>query len=77
MNLITGKIVEIYVEEGVTKAKVSISGAHTRVALTLLMNARVGDQILIESGVAISRLDDQKEKETPYVFGDSRESVED
>lgn len=77
MSLIVGKIVEIYVDEGVTKAKVSVGGACTRVALTLLMNARVGDEILIQSGVAISRLDDKEKEETAYVFGDSRESVED
>ena len=75
MNLVTGRIVEIYVEDGVTKAKVSVSGAFTRVALTLLMNARVGDEILIESGVGISRLDISEGKETAHVFGDSGESA--
>jgi hydrogenase maturation factor len=74
VNLVTGRIVEIYVEDGVTKAKASVSGAFIRVALTLLMNARVGDEILIESGVAISSVNNE-EKENEYVLGDSRESA--
>ena len=57
MNLIQGTIAEIYLDSGVTKAKVSVGGAHVRVPLMLLMDANVGDEILIESGVAISRVE--------------------
>ena len=59
MNLIQGKIAEIYLDSGVTKAKVSVGGAHIRVPLMLLMDANVGDEILIESGVAISKVEHQ------------------
>ncbi len=57
MNLITGKIVEIYLEGGITKAKVSVGGAYVRMPLMLLMDARVGDEVLIEAGVAISKVE--------------------
>lgn len=57
MKLVTGRITDIYVDTGVVKAKVSVGGAHIRVPLTLLMDARVGDGVLIESGIAISKLE--------------------
>ncbi len=72
MNLISGRITEIYVEGGTTRAKVSVGGAQFRVVMTLLMDARVGDEILIDSGVAISRVESTVREETAYVFGDSR-----
>ena len=55
MNLITGSIEEIYVHDGTTVGKVNVRGAYLKVPLMFLMDARVGDLILIESGVAISR----------------------
>ena len=55
MNIITGKIEEIFVSEGMTMGKVSVRGAYLRVPLTFLMSAEVGDTIVIESGVAISK----------------------
>jgi len=56
MNAVTGKIVDIYVKEGSTTARVQIDDSFTEVPLLLLMNARIGDQILIDAGIAISRL---------------------
>lgn len=55
--MMTGKIEEIYVDSGVVKAKVRVAGAFIRVPLMLLMDARVGDEILVESGIAISRIE--------------------
>jgi hydrogenase maturation factor len=55
MNLITGFIEEIYVHDGTTIGKVNVRGAYLKVPLTFLIDARVGDSILIESGVAISK----------------------
>ena len=45
MNVLTGKIVEIYLEDGKTMGKVRVGGAMTNVALMLLMNAKVHDRI--------------------------------
>lgn len=72
MNLITGRITEIYVEGGTTRAKVSVGGAQFRVMMTLLMDAHVGDNILIDSGVAISTVQPIEAKEVSHVLGDSR-----
>jgi hydrogenase maturation factor len=72
MNPVSGRIVEIYIEGGTTKAKVSVGGAHVRVMMTFLMDARVGDEVLIESGLALSTLKSAEAKEESYVLGDSR-----
>ena len=55
MNLVSGVIEEIYVQEGMTMGKVSVRGPSLKVPLIFLMDARVGDTIVIESGVAISK----------------------
>ena len=55
MNIITGQIEEIFVNDGMTMGKVSVRGAYLKVPLTFLISAKVGDTIVIESGVAISK----------------------
>jgi hydrogenase maturation factor len=57
LNLVSGQIEEIYVHEGMTMGKVNVRGAFLRVPLTFLMDAKIGDTIVIESGVAISKTD--------------------
>jgi hydrogenase maturation factor len=57
MNLIRGQIEEIFVDDGMTMGKVSVRGVYLKVPLTFLISASVGDTIVIESGVAISRLE--------------------
>jgi hydrogenase maturation factor len=54
MNIVTGRIEEIYVHEGMTMGKVNVRGAYLKVPLTFLPDAKVGDSIIIESGVAIN-----------------------
>ena len=63
MNLIEGEIVETYSRDGLRMAKVRISGAYMRVPLLLLPETKVGDRVLIESGVAISRIETEQLKE--------------
>jgi hydrogenase maturation factor len=72
MNLVTGKIMEIYIEGGTTKAKVSVGGACCRVVMTLLIDARVGDTVLVDSGVAISTVQQVDAMEVSHVLGNSR-----
>ncbi len=60
MNVLTGKIVEIYLEDGRTMGKVRVGGALTNVALMLLMNAKVHDRVVIDSGMALSKIKDEK-----------------
>lgn len=60
MNVLTGEVVEIYVEDGKSMGKVSVHGAFVHVALMLLMDAKVGDTVLIDSGVALSRVETEE-----------------
>ncbi len=59
MNLLSGQIEEIYVAEGTTMGRVRVGHAFLRVPLTFLIEAHVGDTVLVESGVAISRVEPQ------------------
>ena len=64
MSLVSGAILEIYVEDGITMAKVNVKGAFVRVPVLLLSQASVGDVVLIDSGVAISRVEELTKEET-------------
>lgn len=57
MNVSSGRIVEIYLDGGIAKAKVSVGGVLVHVSLMLLMEARVGDEIVIQSGLATSKVE--------------------
>ncbi len=54
MNLVTGEIVAIYLDTWTKMAKVSVNGAFIRVPLLLLPDAKVGDHVLVDGGVAIA-----------------------
>ncbi|HXG00702.1 MAG TPA: HypC/HybG/HupF family hydrogenase formation chaperone [Bacteroidota bacterium] len=71
MNLVSARLVEIFVEGGIKKGKVQVGGAYTNVALTFVDSARVGDMLLIDAGVAIGILSEPQGKETPHVSGNS------
>ncbi|TSA21061.1 hypothetical protein D4R75_06620 [bacterium] len=64
MNLVSGQIEEIYVHEGMTIGKVNVRGAFLRVPLTFLTDAKIGDTIVIESGVAISKTDPESQSKS-------------
>lgn len=72
MNPITGEIVDIAIDGGVARARVRVGGAFLRVPLTLLMDACVGDVILIQSGVAIAHAGLPQRTEAAHVSGNSR-----
>ena len=72
MNLVTGRILDIYIEGGITKAKVSVAGAQFRVVMTFLMDAKVGDNVLVDSGVAISTVQSIEMEEPGHVLSNSR-----
>lgn len=52
MKRTTARIEEIFVEGGVTKARVVVNGKRLSAALTLMLDARVGDEVVLESGFA-------------------------
>ncbi len=72
MNLHTGQLEEIYIENGTAMGRVNVNGAFMRVPLFFLLDAKVGDTILIEAGVGISIYQD--ETETEYVLSDPGKS---
>jgi hydrogenase maturation factor len=57
MNLVAGEIVEIYTDNETTMAKIRVRGAYLRVPLTLVPWVRVGESILVESGIAIAKIE--------------------
>ncbi len=63
MNLLSGEIVRISIEDGTRIAKVRVGGVLLRVPLSLLVDGNVGDTVLIESGVAIAKIGEQPTKE--------------
>ena len=64
MNFQSAEIKEIYVEEGATLAKVCIDGEFVSVPILFLARAKVGDIVLIESGVAVSTLEESSFRES-------------
>lgn len=64
MSLLTGEILKVYPEEeGLSIARVRVGGAHFHVVIQLVPDAQAGDFILIESGVAIAKVEKSKFKE--------------
>jgi hydrogenase maturation factor len=77
MNIVSGEIREIYVEDGTTTARVNVRGAVLRVPIIFLPHAKVGDTVLIESGVAISIIQPETYKEDKHVLSHSGKSAGD
>jgi len=63
MNFQSAEIKEIFVEDGTTMARVCIEGEFVSVPILFLARAKVGDVVLIESGVAISTLEEDSVRE--------------
>ena len=72
MSLVSGVIREIVVEGGMPVARVSIDGALLKVPLVFVKEAVVGDTVLVSSGVAISRIQEQQSEDGSNVPGDTR-----
>lgn len=64
MSTTCGELMDIFIEEGTTVGKVFASGTILHIPLFLLTEARIGDKVLIESGVAISRVRQQSFQES-------------
>ena len=60
MNVQTGEIVEIYLKDGKPMGKIRIGESTTNVGLTLLMSARVRDQVTFASGIALSVIEKEE-----------------
>ena len=68
MNLLYGKVVEVFDEDEVRTARVRVAGVIRTVPVDLVADAQSGDEILICDGVAIGKANPEKD----YVSGHSR-----
>ncbi len=57
MNLVSGRIEEIYEHQGILMGRINVRGVILKASLALLLEVQVGDVVLVESGVAISKID--------------------
>jgi len=60
MGVMSGTINEIYVEDGKPKASVRVGSTTMRIDLLLLMDAKVDDRVLFDSGMALEKIEEEK-----------------
>ena len=72
MNLIYGKVVEIFQQDGLRFGKVRVGGASKIVTLDLLADADRGDEVLLCDGMAIGKVRDAVEPLEDYVSRNPR-----
>jgi hydrogenase expression/formation protein HypC len=58
-----------------TMAEVELGGVLRQVSLVLTPEAQVGDYVLVHTGFAISRLDEQEAQETLALFAELEEAA--
>jgi hydrogenase maturation factor len=71
MNLVYGRIVEMFAEDGMSAGKIRVGGAIKKVSLELLVEPQIGEQVLICDGVAITKVEGQTTTEINHVSGNS------
>jgi len=71
VRLVTGEIFQIHPDAQKPLARVRIAGVFMNAPMTFLPDAKVGDYILIDSGIAVAKVKPQAE-ESRYVLGNSR-----
>lgn len=74
MNLIYGRITEIFREDGMSTGKIRVRGAIKTVSLDLLVEPRLGDLVLVCDGVAISKVGGGTKTEVNHVSSNPRET---
>jgi len=72
MNLIYGKVVEVFQKDGLRCGKVRVGGAFKVVTLDLLSEADSGDEVLLCDGMAIGKVRDAVEPLEDYVSRNPR-----
>jgi hydrogenase maturation factor len=72
MNLIYGKIVDVFSGAEPCLGKIRVGGAVRTISLDLLTNPAPGDTVLVCEGVAIAKVDGPISMEDSYVSGHTR-----
>ena len=65
---VPGKILEIKKVENKNVGLVDFNGVKKDVPLSLVPNAKIGDNVLVHAGFAIEIIDDKEAKKTNEVF---------
>ena len=63
MNLLYGKVVELFPDDGMQMGLIRVGGALKKVPLDLLTNVEPGDTILVCDGVGISKVGEMPKPE--------------
>lgn len=71
MNLVYGEIVALSCEREMQTGKVRVGGAIKTVMLDLVSPAQIGETILFCDGVAIAKVDAERQTENNYVPGNT------
>jgi len=69
MTLLTGEITDIEMGPLTCRAKIRVGGAYTFASLELVPDARIGDFVLVEAGVAIGKVKSNNGEENRHVPG--------
>ncbi len=64
-----GRLIELYIEDGTTIGIIEADGMLRKALMTLRLDARVYDEILVESGMAVTVLREGAEKHRSHVLG--------
>jgi hydrogenase maturation factor len=72
MNLLYAEVVEVFSEQGMQMGIVRVGGARKKITLDLLTNPRRGDTVLLCDGVAIGRVEGERQTESNHVSGNTR-----
>jgi len=72
MNLVYGKVVDVFQQDGLRRGKVRVCGAFKIVTLDLLTDADTGDEVLLCDGVAIGKVRDAAGPLEDYVSRNPR-----
>lgn len=60
MNSVCGRIEAIFLKGGVARARVDVAGISRTVSLVLLLEASVGDEVIVDEDVALSRIGEEE-----------------
>jgi hydrogenase maturation factor len=66
MNLVYGKIIDVFSEEGLPAARVRVGAALKRISTALIVGPTPGETVLVCDGVAIGKVENvRKESDVP------------
>jgi hydrogenase maturation factor len=74
MNLVYGEIVALCSERGMRIGKIRVGAAIKAVSLDFVSPAQIGETVLVCDGVAIAKVEHERNTENSYVPRNTREA---